>query len=248
MSRTRSVKLRKFAAMGSALCFPVESLCFYIVCTAAMLSRRGHRPTKENLRSLQGRLYVYGDDIIVHKDEVATVIEFLEALGLKVNSDKSFWTGKFRESCGMDAYDGTCVTPTYLRHLQPNDRRNANGLISWVSTANQLYAGGMWKTALYMREHIESVYGALPHVLENSPLVGWVSFLGSYTAERWNSDLQRFETKGYIASAPKVKDPLSGYPALLKCLTTPLNEDPKHLERTVRSGTVTLKRRWEVPH
>lgn len=255
------IRLRKFAAMGSALCFPVEAFMFYTIGMNAILRRRGLRPTQRNLLTLKGLLYVYGDDIICHQDEVAAVIEDLEYFGLKINASKSFRTGKFRESCGMDAYDGECVTPTYLRHLPPCNRQSNTELISWISTANLLYEGGLWMTASAMREHVEKVLGKLPHVHKNSSVLGWHSFLGSATVERWNVSLHRFEVKGYVPKPRTVKDPIDGYPALLKCLLKgsseepdglehlfPLGTDAEHLDKTVRSGIFTLKRRWAAAH
>lgn len=242
------IRLRKFAAMGSALCFPVESFIFYAVGMSAILDRRSLQPTSRNLYKLKGLLYVYGDDIIVHRDEVAVVADALEAFGLKVNASKSFRNGKFRESCGMDAFDGHDVTPTYVRSVPPSNKRSSKELISWISTANDFYSQGMWKSCTYMRNHVEAILGVLPSVLDTSPLLGWRSFDKSQTVMRWSTELHRFETRGYIASSPKVRNPIDGYSALLKCLITSYVREDGHLQRDVRSGTVTLKRRWTTPN
>lgn len=177
--------VRKFASMGSALCFPVEACVFFTLAVAGRLAALNLPKTPSNISKVAQGVYVYGDDIIVPADEVETIIRYFEYFGLKVNADKSFWAGKFRESCGMDAYDGERVTPIYLREL-PRDGRSTGGLVSLVSFANQLYKNGWWHTARGVRQMVEDQVGPLPHVSETSPGLGWNSYLGSYSVEKWD--------------------------------------------------------------
>lgn len=100
----RVVELRKFAPMGSSVCFPVEALVFWASAVATQIER-----------GLQPEAYVYGDDIIVPSDTAHDVIRDLEGIGLKVNVSKSYVTGPFRESCGGDYYLGSDVTPVRLK-------------------------------------------------------------------------------------------------------------------------------------
>jgi hypothetical protein len=58
----RVVSMKKYAPMGSALCFPVEAYCFWILIVAA-LSNNSARP----LSAIMKEVFVYGDDIIVKK-------------------------------------------------------------------------------------------------------------------------------------------------------------------------------------
>jgi len=244
------ISLKKFASMGSALCFPVESMVFFTIMILGALKSANLPSTTRNIRNVSRDIYVYGDDLIIPVDQVETTIELLEALSLKVNRSKSFWTGKFRESCGVDAYDGIDITPVYVRHLPPGSRQHVSELLSYVSLANQLYLKGYWESARRVRELVESILGPLPHVLDSSPCLGWTSFSNSYSVTRWSDSLHRFEVKAWVMTQPQVVDPLTGYGALMKYFLK-RGSHPiygKHLERTVRPGSVRINRRWASPH
>jgi hypothetical protein len=65
--------------------------------------------------STDERVAAYGDDVIVPTDAAQTVIEWFEALGFKVNRDKSYYSHdlKYRESCGEEFLNGCCTTTIY---------------------------------------------------------------------------------------------------------------------------------------
>lgn len=266
--------LNKFASMGSALCFPVESMYFFVVCIVALL-REHHLPvTEENIYKISRSVYVYGDDIIVPSDMTVAVLRYLQLFGCKINKNKTYWHGKFRESCGLDAYDGVNVTTIYIRRLRPKNRRQASELISWCATAHLFYKKGYWRTCSYLYEQVERIIGDLPYVTEDSPGLGRISFLGYRSVERWNRDLHRFEVRAMVPEAVRCTDELTGYAALSKSLLAlqnanpdqsstssdelrarnywyrvrgwapPESKDPLHLEQSVRHGVATLKRRW----
>ena len=108
------VKLNKFAPMGSSCCFPVEALCFWACAQAAqrILGKLRHLP----------KVYVYGDDIVCDADSFSFITSGLESVGLKVNNNKSYWRGPFRESCGGDYHNGMDVTPIRVRKLFSKSR------------------------------------------------------------------------------------------------------------------------------
>jgi len=93
------IPLQKFASMGSALTFPFEAMVFTILIGAAMEQTGRHRVHPHHL---VGRVSVYGDDLIIPVDAIDCAVDWLEHFGAKVNRAKSFWTGRFRESCGAD--------------------------------------------------------------------------------------------------------------------------------------------------
>lgn len=101
------MEIAKYAPMGSALCFPVETLIF--ACAVELTIRRAHR---FGLSSRTRPFNVYGDDIIVPDDLFDEVLATLHSLGFIANASKSFGPGaRFRESCGHDGYGGVDVTP-----------------------------------------------------------------------------------------------------------------------------------------
>lgn len=250
------VSLKKFASMGSALCFPIESMYFYSIIVHALLRKRNESPTRRRIHRISRRIHIFGDDIIVPSGETDTVLEALAMYNCKVNTAKSFWTGRFRESCGCDAYHGEDVTPVYLREMCPSSKRSHAALVSWISTSNQLHKVGLWKTADYMKRVVESVLGVLPVVAETSPGLGWVSYNGIPDSGRLCPFTHRPLVKTFKVETCRVKDPLDGYPALLKYFLNakdggdtlshlfPKVADKKHLASSVRHGTVSRKRHW----
>jgi len=242
----QTIELSKFASMGSALCFPMEAMAFFCAIVAHRCQSTGRPLTPRLVYKMSRDVYVYGDDIIVPTHEAPSICDDLETYCLKVNYRKSFWTGKFRESCGMDAYDGDDVTPVYLRHELPTDRRHAEKIVSIVSTANQFYQRGYWHTARVLRQEVERLVGRIPFGSIQSQGLCWVSYSGMSEHRRWNSELMRFERRALVEVPFQRSDPLSEDHALLKCfsLIGSVSVSVKHLLRSVARGRLALKVRW----
>lgn len=170
-------KLRKFSCMGSALTFPVQSLIFLGVVIGCMLSHRNLSLTFKNVEELSKEVLVFGDDLVVPDDVGYLVLGALRYLGFKVNRNKTFGKGKFRESCGGEYYDGHDVTPGYL--LTYPDRRRPESLVSSVETRNNLYRKGYFALAEYLKSAVRKEGSLiLPTVAHDSGMFGWVSFEG----------------------------------------------------------------------
>jgi hypothetical protein len=247
------VSLFKFASMGSATTFPVEAMAFLTIICVAYESQLNRSLTKKDVYSLLGKVRVYGDDIIVPTDLVRFVVSELETYGLRVNTKKSFWTGRFRESCGKDYYADQDVTVTYCRRVLPERRSDVSEMISAVSLRNQLYKAGLWKSADFLDQYLRRL-APLPTVLETSPVIGRWSFLG-YETEKDCQHLHRPLVKGMVVVPKLRKSPLDGHSALLKFFLKresnsrfswlfPSNSDAKHLERYGRPESVDIKIRW----
>lgn len=170
------VTLSKFASMGSALCFPIEAMYFYTICVMAQL-KEDEVPTYDALKRACKSSYVYGDDIIVPVESTPVIVEALTDFYCKVNKGKSFWTGKFRESCGVDAYAGSDCTPVYVRQHLPT-RSKALAVMTWQETANQFYELGLWQTATTIDKMVEKVAGPIPVASRDSEGVHKWSFTG----------------------------------------------------------------------
>lgn len=98
---------QKFAAMGNGSTFTIETLIF---------ASAAYAVSSWNTRACR-RWVVYGDDIVIERQYASAVCELLSFLGFSTNDDKSFLSGPFRESCGMDWWEGVCITPFYLRRI-----------------------------------------------------------------------------------------------------------------------------------
>ena len=105
----KSLKINKFAPMGSACCFPVECLIFAGICLASAAKN------SDLGRYSIDQFRVYGDDIICPAVLADGIMADLTLMGFTVNSDKSYVSGDYRESCGMDAWRGFDVTPLKLK-------------------------------------------------------------------------------------------------------------------------------------
>jgi len=243
----RIVQLTKFASMGSALCFPMEALAFFSAIVTIRIRAAKCAINSRTVRKYSKGVHVYGDDIIIPTDETPGICDHLKLFGLKVNASKTFWTGKFRESCGVDAFDGVDVTPVYCRRLRPADSKSSSEVVSWVEMANLFYKKGFWHTARSIRKVVEETLQIeLPHREAASEGLGWRSYSELRTLQRWNAKLHRFETRTVIASTPRTLDILTDDGALLKCFKTiglP-SIDLSHLTETIRRGTLALKYRW----
>lgn len=130
--------LKKFASMGSALCFPIECIVFAAVCEASVMEC-GHDPVTSMYR-------VYGDDIVIESQYADTVVERLTQNGFTINLDKSFTRRgihNFRESCGGHYLDGEDVTPIYLSrfYLSSREGRTRSKMSSYVLQRVELANG-----------------------------------------------------------------------------------------------------------
>ncbi len=244
------IRLAKFASMGSGLCFPVEAMVFLTVAFLGIAQDLNTQVTHKLLKDFVGRVRVYGDDIIVPVEHVQSVIDSLEAFGFLVGLDKSFWNGRFRESCGGDYYDGQDVTPVRCRRIIPTSRKDAEGVIALVAMRNLFYQKGLWATAGWLDEKIEKLLsGVFPVVEPTSPVIGRHSVSVSYRSERESESLHSPLVRGYIIDSVSPKNSLDGPAALLKYFLMRGEEplDKEHLERSGRPGSVRLKARWSQP-
>lgn len=99
------INLQKFSSMGNAFTFELETLIFWaIACACAELS-------DENTSDV----CAFGDDIIIPTGATPLLFEALSFLGFTVNSEKSYWDGPFRESCGGDYVKGIDIRPFYMK-------------------------------------------------------------------------------------------------------------------------------------
>jgi len=190
------IPLQKFASMGSALTFPLEAIVFTTLAVCGLEQTENRRL---HTRNILGDVSVYGDDIIVPVHAVDSVVDWLEHFGAKVNRSKSFWTGKFRESCGAEYYDGHDVTVVRARSELPSSRNDAAGVAAFVDLRNRALQHGLWGLVRDIDESLESLI-SLPYSSATSEraagLISRSTFLPiSRIGTSWNANLQRDEVK-----------------------------------------------------
>lgn len=246
----KTIRLTKFASMGSALTFPFEALVFTTIVFIGIERVLNRRLTQKDVESFYGRVRLYGDDIIVPVEYVESVIQELEAFGLLVNRNKSFWTGKFRESCGAEFYDGFDVTITKLRRLLPETRLDVRELESAVAFRNDAWKRGLWKTVDYLDELIGSII-PFPVVEPTSVLLGRHDFSLPSQAGRHDPHFHYPLEKGVVVVGKSPVSNLDDYGALMKWFlkrgSLPF-QDKDHLERAGRPRSPRIKTRWARPY
>lgn len=259
------VELQKFAGMGNALTFPIQSVVFASIAIAAILDSDGIEPSYRNAKRAARSVRVYGDDIIVETHRSHVVIDWLTSFGLIINQKKSFLKGDFKESCGMDAFRGYCVTPVYLRYEPVITERDPSKIASLVSTSNQLFMLALYSAAEYVRSIVEG-FIRLPMVSARSSSLGWHSRVDTSIAQKWDEKLQRLVFRGQVITPCYAKDDISNESAaLMKSLSTLRNVeralsspsyvydnylgvihtvDDENLERSVARFKTRIRRRW----
>jgi len=243
------IQLAKYASMGSALCFPIESIIFTILVFIGIQAVYPTVRPEQLIKSFSGLVRVYGDDIVVPIRAAQSVVRTLEAYGLRVNSTKSFWTGMYRESCGKEYFAGLDVTIAKLRHELPSTQKPIAGqeeqIVSTVAFRNNLYNKGYEETASWLDSILEKVLnGHYPVVRSTSPILGRVHRDGIYDVHRMDPDIQVPMVKGYRVSSRIPSSKLDGYGALVKTLGKRSENpifDPRHLQQAGRPRALRIK-------
>jgi hypothetical protein len=141
-----TVVYNKMSAMGNGFTFPLESLLFWAIARATAEIMDVDLDTKD--------LAIYGDDIICPYLIAPQLIENLQWAGFTVNTEKSFITGSFKESCGADYYQGINVRPFYLKRslVRPKDLYHvANSILPRSLDENCRVAAGY--RSMYRKIH-----------------------------------------------------------------------------------------------
>jgi len=133
MMNGSEIILEKFSSMGNAFTFELETLLFYGLAFGLVASKEGR------VRDIG----VYGDDIIVPRENAVDLVYLLSHFGFDINLSKTFLDGDFFESCGKHYFRGFDVTPIYQKELSGNLQENIrlyNRLHRWLT----LEGGGLF--------------------------------------------------------------------------------------------------------
>lgn len=202
-NRKSPIVLKKFAPMGSAICFPIEALIFWALSVAAV------QPCLSLRNAAQAEVWVYGDDLVLPSGSQALVTTLFGAAGLVVNESKScVGSFPFRESCGLDAILGEDVSPLRIKHRWSADL-SPEALMAWTEYANNLSGANLRPTYLTARALVGEMLDTQPHVIlktanpccQHKPSLYCPEVEGlaptlvanSRLRLRWNTKLQRQE-------------------------------------------------------
>lgn len=250
-----TVKLRKFATMGSACCFPVESLVFWAVAVAATIDT--HLCSYRQLnKAVNKKVWVYGDDIVLRAEHLPAVSAVFDELGFVLNEDKCCTGLSFRESCGFHAYKGTNVTPLRVHSLwQEAKALSPQSLLSYVALHNAMQQGewSLVETAEWLRSKLLRQYPHLPCTLREQAqgfalyikgATFWeiIERLGALRC-RFNRHHQALEVRTVIPYVPALEpEGVEGWILLQEWKAKGTVYDPFGFARKSKIG------QYEVPH
>ncbi|ADH83385.1 replicase [Caulobacter phage phiCb5] len=240
-------RLKKLFTQGSAITFPLQTVFYYTICLGVLLHKRGLKVSYRNLKAVTGEVRIFGDDIIVPKDCGADTVRCLSYLGFKVNDSKTFGTGKFRESCGVEGYDGYDVTPAYV--LSIPTALGPAAVASNIEVSNNFHRKGFWHVAALLKRIGER--NPLSRVPVVGPAVGasgWTSFVGTDLSgfkTRENHNLQRTEVLVPMPMAKIKITPTEGNASLFQYFTENPAPDTKWVAGVRGRPATSLRRRWD---
>lgn len=217
----------KYAPMGSALCFPIESLIFWaiaqVACEDAVVDNPHGAFSLASDRSAIDEVRVYGDDVVMPSLAVPQFAELCSLLALKVNIDKTFTSGPFRESCGTDAYDGHVVTPIKIK--KDIGRRSLNGPLaqSICEYASAFFAIDCRNVGEYLWNLVCRSYPGIPRVTHGG--LGILHVIDPLSYDQpigcrsgWDPRACTIWIEGWVLTVPKEPTNLDGLPRLYKNL------------------------------
>ncbi len=247
--------MKKFAPMGSALCFPVESFVFYALSVGVLVHILGW--TRRRARKA---IYVYGDDLIVEAATVAALTHHLPEFGLMFNLAKCCSSGLFRESCGCEAYNGFDVTPVRLRKQLRLPRAftahlGAVTIASTVAQSNRLHECGYYRAAEFLRQWVERHLGGLP-LFNEAPSeltyggLYWVrpevsrSVFPKGTKRRFNRHIHQMEVRSWSLVSDDCRIETNSWRSILQWFSKPEAEKPT--DTYAIRARFQLKPRWNI--
>lgn len=109
-----------YACMGNGTTFPILTLIVWAIGRACSAHTT----------------FAYGDDLIVKTTAAKKVFHAFRFCGFEINTEKSFFEGPVRESCGAYTREGTA--------LRSYDIKSCNNLADVITTCNKIYRYIKW--------------------------------------------------------------------------------------------------------
>lgn len=123
----------KFSGMGNGYTFELETLIFWAMARAC---------ADVAGCSEDAVVSVYGDDVILPTEAVELFRMASDVFGFKLNSEKSFSSGHFRESCGAHFFAGLDCKPIYMKEPLKNGKETIT-FANQIRLAAHRFTGGV---------------------------------------------------------------------------------------------------------
>jgi hypothetical protein len=144
------IRICAMSPMGSAVCFPIETLVFWSLSLATMYRLSGHDRVVLNrgaLFELSSSLRVFGDDIILPRIYLDSLMYTLTSVGCQPNMSKTCWMTPFRESCGTEWFGNIPVSITRNKKVRLHEDDKIDQYPYYVDLQRRLWLGGLYNSA-----------------------------------------------------------------------------------------------------
>lgn len=140
------IPLYMISSMGNAFTFPLMTILLsacvvgcYRALDIKVETPKLHRTLDGWRVERYGNFGVFGDDVVIDRRAYDLFMTITGYLGFKPNQNKSFRDEDFRESCGLDSYQGFNVRGIYLKTLEtPQDCFTLFNLLTVWSCNNEI--------------------------------------------------------------------------------------------------------------
>jgi hypothetical protein len=174
--------LKCYATMGNATTFTVMTVLLAALCAAV----------EDHVYRYSGFVArpstVFGDDIVCDDAIAGSLLMGLRLLGLKPNDQKTYISKRFKESCGLDLFEGVDVTPLRCKTIE--SARCHDDILRYIAYSNHAHELGYWKLAEYLGSLTGTV---IPCNMGEGSFRSFSSGV-HYRGASWNTNYQCFET------------------------------------------------------
>jgi hypothetical protein len=154
------IRLCAMSPMGSAVCFPIETLVFWALSLATMYRATGSDHCdldRKVLFELSSSLRVFGDDIILPRVNLASLMSTLTSVGCIPNMSKTCSATPFRESCGTEWFGNVPISITRNKkvRLYENDKLDQHPF--YIDLQQRFFEAGLYRSAALVAKWTQAI-------------------------------------------------------------------------------------------
>jgi len=188
---TKSVRLVAMSPMGSAICFPLQTIVFASLAIAVTqkVYMCGYQTASRLVRC-------YGDDIIIPLPCTDLLISVLRSIGCEPNAHKTCYRTPFRESCGGEWFSDVDVSIVRNKHYDYHKSDLTQHPVL-LSLQRKFFLSGWYNTARWLLTQAKLIYpvSVIRPRLPEAELYGYSDVPEFSGTHRYNKDLQVLEFK-----------------------------------------------------
>jgi hypothetical protein len=182
------VRLASFSPMGSAVCFPVETLVFWSLSLAsvrhvqAQWGADGYSASLPSLKESASCVAVFGDDIIIPDYARQTLVCALQDVGCEINTSKTCYLTPFRESCGSEWFNSTDVSIIRNKRYYYDSARRIANYPELLDLQRKFFLCGLLRSAALLQRWAREIGPIVTVDIERvcPPLANFVSSQSSF--------------------------------------------------------------------